>query len=425
MNVLLLAPHPFYSERGTPIAARAAAETLCRAGYRVDVLTYHEGQDLEHEGLGIIRIRKPPFVANVPVGLSWKKLVCDLYLIADAFRLLRSGRYHVVHAIEESVFPMAAARALRQFRLVYDMDSLLSSQLVEARPSLGRIGPVFRALEAWAIRRSDLILAVCPAIAEHVADIAPEKPTYVTHDVPLVPDATRQPAEDLRASLDKEDALALYVGNLEQYQGIELLLGAMTRLGECGPVSLAVIGGDAVAVKRYRARAGALGVGNKVHFYGPRPLRSLPAYLEQADILVSPRLHGINTPMKVYAYLASGRPIVATDIPAHVQVLSSDCAVLVPPAPDAFADGMRQLAKDTELSDRLGESGARRSRGYYSRKAYEAILLSAYETLRIETPEGVAARDPARRRVKGPPDRAGRPPPYPSSRRRLRTRARS
>jgi glycosyltransferase involved in cell wall biosynthesis len=402
MRVLLLAPHPFYAERGTPIAVRTVAETLCRAGYCVDVLTYHEGEDLEYENLRILRIPKPPFVANVPIGFSWKKLICDLYLAAHALRLLKRGRYHVVHAVEEAVFPMVAARALWRFRLVYDMDSLLSAQLIEAQPWLARIGAVFRALESWAIRRSDLILAVSPAITEYVAEVAPEKPAYVMHDVPTVPDSTHRPAEDLRAPLEEGDALALYVGNLEQYQGIDLLLEAMARLGERGPIALAVIGGDPVAVARYRARARALGVANKVHFYGPRPLHALPAYLEQADVLVSPRLHGINTPMKVYAYMASGRPIVATDIPSHVQVLDSHCAVLVPPAPDPLAEGMLQLAQDAELGNRLGENGARRSRRYYSREAFEVALLTAYDALTSVIRDDATPSDHARRPLEGP-----------------------
>lgn len=400
MRVLLLAPHPFYSERGTPIAVRAAAEALCRAGYNVDLLTYHEGEDVEHEGLRIVRIPKPPLVENVPIGFSWKKLICDLYLTANALRLLKMERYHVVHAVEEAVFPMAAARALRQFRLVYDMDSLLSAQLIESRPWLARVGWALGAIEAWAIRRCDLILAVCPAIAEHVAEIAPEKPTYLTHDVPIASHPTHRPAEDLRALVEDGDAVVLYVGNLEYYQGIDLLLQAMACLGEHAPLALAVIGGDPVAVEQYRAHASALGIAEKVHFLGPRPLDALPGYLEQADVLVSPRLHGINTPMKVYSYLASGRPIVATDVPSHTQVLDSGCAVLVPPAPDPLAEGMLQLAKDAELGNRLGERGATRSYQCYGHEAFEAALLAAYHTLGSAA-RGAAAQSGETRRSLG------------------------
>lgn len=382
MRVLLVAPHPFYAERGTPIAVRTAAETLCRAGYRVDLLTYHVGEDLDLEGLRILRIPRPPFVASVPIGFSWKKMICDLYLTARAILLLKRGRYQVVHAVEEAVFPMAVVRALRSFRLVYDMDSLLSAQLIESRPRLARLGRVLSSLEAWAIRRSDLVLAVCPAIAEHVAKVAPKTPVYLTHDVPVAQDVPHGPAEDLRTPPTNGDALALYVGNLERYQGMDLLLEAMAHLGSDGRITLAVIGGEAADVEDCRARARALGVADKVRFLGPRPLRALPAYLEQADFLVSPRLHGINTPMKIYAYMASGRPIVATDVPSHVQVLDPTCAVLVAPEPSKLAEGMLRLANDDELGSRIGERGARKSRQRYGRDAFDTALCAAYDKLR-------------------------------------------
>ena len=56
MNILLLAPQPFYQERGTPIAVRMLVETLCQAGNQVDLLTYHEGEDISLPGLKIYRI---------------------------------------------------------------------------------------------------------------------------------------------------------------------------------------------------------------------------------------------------------------------------------------------------------------------------------------------------------------------------------
>src|SRR5688572_29424716 len=60
MRILLLAPQPFYSERGTPIAIRLAATALCNAGHAVDILTYHEGEDVRMENLRVLRIPKPP-----------------------------------------------------------------------------------------------------------------------------------------------------------------------------------------------------------------------------------------------------------------------------------------------------------------------------------------------------------------------------
>ena len=57
-------------------------------------------------------------------------------------------------------------------------------------------------------------------------------------------------------------------------------------------------------------------------------------------MLVSPRIAGTNTPLKLYAYLKTGKPIVATDLPTHTQVLTSQTALLAPPDPRAFGQAL-------------------------------------------------------------------------------------
>ena len=61
MKILLIAPHPFFQERGTPIAVRLIAETLCEFGHTVDLLTYHEGSDIEVKGIKSLQNTKTTF----------------------------------------------------------------------------------------------------------------------------------------------------------------------------------------------------------------------------------------------------------------------------------------------------------------------------------------------------------------------------
>ena len=60
MKILFLAPQPFYTERGTPIAVRLAVASLCREGHQVDLLTYPEGEDIELPGMRLFRAGRPP-----------------------------------------------------------------------------------------------------------------------------------------------------------------------------------------------------------------------------------------------------------------------------------------------------------------------------------------------------------------------------
>ena len=380
MNILVLAPQPFYRERGTPIAVRLLVETLCDFGHAVDLLVYHEGEDISFRGLRLLRAAAPPLVREVPIGFSAKKLACDAALTASLLRLARPGRYDVVHAVEEAVFPAAWLRRRHRASIVCDMDSDMVDQLVGTSKLRGLFRRPLETIVRRTLRACDLVLAVCPSLAESAAALCPSVPVRVLEDIPLT-EAPPPAVEDLRARFDIRGPLALYVGNLEPYQGIDLLLNALATPGSEAPVTLVVIGGSPSDVARYGKTAAALGLAGQVHFTGPRPVRELGGYLTQADILVSPRTLGENTPMKIYSYLASGRSILATAIGSHTQALDASCAVLVRPDPGCVAAGLRRLAEDPELRERLGRAGADRAAERYSRAAYREKLSAAYALL--------------------------------------------
>jgi len=380
MNVLLLAPQPFYRERGTPIAVRLLAETLCALGHAVDLLVYHEGEEISFPGLRLLRASAPPLVHNVPIGFSAKKLACDVTLTAAFLRLARPGRYDVVHAVEEAIFPAVWLRRRHRAAVVCDMDSDMVDQLVGTSALRGLFRRPLEVIVRRTLGACALVLAVCPSLADKARERCPTVPVRILEDIPLT-DAPHAAAEDLRARFDVRGPLALYIGNLEPYQGIDLLLDAIAKLGVEAPVTLVVIGGTPADVARYAHQAAALGLTRRVHFAGPRPVRELGGYLAQADILVSPRTLGENTPMKIYSYLASGRSILATDIGSHTQALDATCAVLVPPDPGNLAAGLRQLAADPQLRERLGHAGAGRAAERYSRSAYRRKLGAAYALL--------------------------------------------
>jgi glycosyltransferase involved in cell wall biosynthesis len=101
-------------------------------------------------------------------------------------------------------------------------------------------------------------------------------------------------------------------------------------------------------------------------------------YLEQADILLSPRIKGQNTPMKIYSYLASGKPVVATAISSHTQVLEPSCAMLVRPEVADFTRGLRELLDDQNLRSKMGIAGAEKAEKDHTYEAFERKLREAY-----------------------------------------------
>jgi glycosyltransferase involved in cell wall biosynthesis len=89
-----------------------------------------------------------------------------------------------------------------------------------------------------------------------------------------------------------------------------------------------------------------------------QPRGRIAAFTELASILVSSRNHGGNFPLKIFDYLAAGKPIVATDVPAHRAVLDDSLALLVCPSADAMAEGLIKVLRDRELADRLAAAAA-------------------------------------------------------------------
>lgn len=380
MKILMVAPHPFFQERGTPIAVRLVAETLCDLGHTVDLLVYHEGSDISAAGLRLFRAGRPPGIGAVPIGISWQKLVCDIWLVRRMIGLLRAGRYDVIHATEEAVFPAAVLSRLLKKKLVYDMDSSLSDQSTTKWKLLRPLRPLLERIENGVVRRADLVLPVCEDLADKVRHAARSGAVHVLPDVPVGDNAGTTTVDDLRTLIDADSLVCLYVGNLEAYQGIDLMLDGFAACAAQN-VELVVIGGEAQHIDVSRRRAESLGIDARVHFLGPRPIDQLPGYLEQSDILISPRALGQNTPMKVYSYMNAGRAILATRIRSHTQVLDEACASLVEPTAAGLAAGLERLGTDESLRGRLGAAAKEKVEREYSLPAYRRRLSAAYASL--------------------------------------------
>lgn len=354
----MLAPHPFFQARGTPLAVRQLLEFLSERRHTVDVLTYQEGEDLQIPGCRIHRIPRFPGVRNIRPGFSAKKVVCDVLMLARCLGMVRRTRYDLIHAVEESAFIAAVVRALLGVPYVYDMDSSLADQMVEAYPALHFALPLMRHCEAIAVRQSLGVLTVCAALQDLALAHDPRKPVGRVEDSTLLPRERRvgnaRTSGVLPAAVRRSGPIAMYVGNLEHYQGIDLLLdGFHHALEQVPKASLVIVGGRDDDIRRYRTLARALGMLSRVHFLGPRPVGLLRDLLRQADVLVSPRLKGLNTPMKIYSYLDSGTAVLATRLRTHTQVLDDSTAYLVDPDPDAMGRGLAELLNDASLRERL------------------------------------------------------------------------
>lgn len=384
MKILLLAPHPFYQPRGTPIAVDLLLRALSGLGHEIDVVTFPEGEDREYPNVRIHRARTRIRVSGVRPSFSLKKLYCDWGLYAVAEQLLSSRRFDLIHAIEEAAF--FGARFSKRFKVpfVYDMDSLMSAQLADRSRLFALMEPALQRFEARPMTAALAVAPMCQDLADRAAAYRDPESIFVLKDVSLLNEpADRKRGDevtDLRATVGNDAPIALYVGNLERYQGVDLLLEALRVLrADHNDINLVFIGGAPGHIAHYKAICERFGISSSVYFLGPRPVADLGAYLRQADVLVSPRTHGTNTPMKIYSYLHSGVPVLATRLPTHTQVMNDDIALLADPEPAAFAAALAKLAGDPDLRARIGA----RAREYAAREhGYESFVASVEKLYR-------------------------------------------
>jgi glycosyltransferase involved in cell wall biosynthesis len=376
VRILMIAPEPFFEPRGTPFSEYYRTKAFTELGHQVDMVTYPIGSDVSIPGLRIFRAARVPGIHSVKVGPSLAKIPLDVMVLLSAIRRLLTTRYDLLDCHEEAGLMGVVLSRLFRVPTIYDMHSSLPEQLSNFRFSHSRVLKYFFDIsERWTIRGSKAVIVICPYLAEVVARVDPERPTFLIENSPLAESgkpATPNEVEELRLSLGLAGApVVLYTGTFEAYQGFELLFDAFQSVTENEPrVRLLMVGGHPEQVRGAENLAKSRGIEDKVVFTGQRPPSEMPRYLAAGDILVSPRSRGKNTPLKIYSYLLAGKPIVATRLLTHTQVLDDEVALLTERDPKSFGDGILALARDPERARRLGEAARLRADEKYSYERY-------------------------------------------------------
>ena len=371
----MIAPEPFFEPRGTPFSEYHRIRALTELGHSVDLVTYPFGQDVAVPGLRVFRSLRPPFLRGVGIGPSFAKVPLDLLLTLTAIRRAWSGRYDVVHSHEEGSFIGVLLAAALGVPHVYDMHSSLPQQLTNfAFSRSAALARLFEWAERFVLRRSRVVIVICPHLESTVRGIAPDVPVVLIENAPGsgdTPVAGSGAAVRARLGLEASTPVVLYTGTFEAYQGLDLLFAAAARVARHRPdVRVVLAGGRPDQIEKARARAEAAGAGAHVIFAGQRPADEIPAFLDAADVLVSPRSTGTNTPLKIYQYLRAGRPIVATRLLTHTQVLDDEVAYLAAAEPDPFAAAILDALADPVRARAIGAAAQRLADTKYSYEAY-------------------------------------------------------
>ncbi len=384
MKMLVVAPQPFFTPRGTPFSVYYRALVMSELGVSIDLLTYGAGQDIDVASVRTIRIPRIRFLEPIPIGPSWKKLVLDFIMVFWTIGLLARHRYRVVHAHEEAVFWCRPLKWLFGFRLIYDMHSSLPQQLDNFKfTKSGLLVRIFRSLEDSALRAADAVITICPDLRDYALKSGVEPARHLLIENSIYEDVRlkAQPAGSAEGkprvpvTFSPAETVILYAGTFEAYQGIEILVQAFAQLVPTRPnARLLLVGGTDKQVDQIAVLAKKLGLSDTCILTGRVSKTEAIKYTQNAHVLVSPRIHGTNTPLKIYEQLASRKPLVATRIWSHTQVLDDRVCYLVDPDPASLAHGLQAAIDDIGRTKERPDNARALYEREYARPVYEGKM---------------------------------------------------
>ncbi|MCB0195117.1 MAG: glycosyltransferase, partial [Anaerolineae bacterium] len=270
---------------------------------------------------------------------------------------------------------------------LYDMHSSLHQQFANSKfGHYGIVVKIFDVLERWVINSCDSMLTIGTDLEERAIAIKPTVKQTRLENLPvhvIEPIPAQHVVSELKCKLGLENKqIVVYTGTFEHYQGLDLLFDSAELAIKKNPdLHFVMVGGKPNQIDERKAQVQEKGLNDYFTFVGAVSPAQTLAYLEMAHMLVSPRTEGLSVPLKIYTYLCSGKPIVATKLLAHTQILNDSNSMLVEPEPEAFAEGILKLIHNPELGRSLGMEGQVIAKKKYSSENYFNRLKQVYQAL--------------------------------------------
>jgi len=378
LNVLYLADIRFPMERANGIQTIETCHALARDGIDVELVVRRsdsrsDAACLEFFGLGPhpnLRLRR---LAIPAPGTLWGHLV----FAAKCLPLMKDGRHDAIYTRDLVLADLALrTKWLHGLPVLYEAHTVASvfseetARLYDvphsARPTPAKLRRLARR-ERRVCHEATAVITITRGLLDCL--VKQHGPLTEAH---VVPDGARVSETPPRARERSpgEPFRIYYVGQLYPWKGADLLMESMRLLPG---VELVIVGGlpPEPDLDRVREVARRLGLTERVHFRGFLPPPEVAEERKNADAFVIPLLDSttarhFTSPLKLFEAMASGRPIVASDLPSIREVLThGDNALLVPAGDvEALAAAVRRLAEEPETGARLAARAMEHVRRY-------------------------------------------------------------
>jgi glycosyltransferase involved in cell wall biosynthesis len=380
----MIAPTPYFSDRGCHVRIYEEARALIKLGHEVCIVTYHLGRDMP--GVRVERTPTIPWYSKLEAGPSWHKPYLDILLLFKALAVARSFRPHLIHAhLHEGALIGSILKLFLRIPLLFDYQGSLSGESLNHGffSSTSLLMKLFRKLESFIDHRADLIITSSDkGRQELVSDwgIASEKVINLIDGVDtdiFRPFSRTEARREL--GISEELKLVVFLGIFNKYQGVDLLLDVISFVKAKSPDTRFLLMG--FPDKEYQKKAVEMGIDDIITFTGRVDYARAPLFLSAGDIAVSPKLAKTEANGKLFNYMACGLPAVVFDNEINREILGDTGVYVEYGNATKFADTILSTLNDSENLALLSEKVRARAVGVHSWNARSSQLLTVYKRL--------------------------------------------
>ncbi|MCI0679720.1 glycosyltransferase family 4 protein [bacterium] len=321
--------------------------------------------------------------------------IFSYYGIPETFRIIRLPTWDLVRfgrvgfLVQSFTFSISAllwAGAGKGYSIIYARDSVpLFFFSFLGKPYIFEAhAPSWHAVTGRVMRRALMNIVITAGLRNFFIrkGIAPEKLAVLPDGVDPARFAITESKEKCRArlSLPKEERIILYAGHLYPRKGAHILADAAKELQNA---DFYFVGGTNKDIPAFKKKYGDI---SNIYILGHKPRSDMPYFLKAADCLVLPnsgqnedsRLY--TSPMKLFEYMASGTPIVASRVPALQEILDEETAFFAKPDdPESLAHAICDALQSMEEAERRGRNARKRAEEFTWEKRAERIMNKIFD----------------------------------------------
>lgn len=385
-KILMIAPTPFFADRGCHVRIYEETKTLQKLGHKIIICTYHLGNDIE--GIDIRRICNIPWYKKLSAGPSWHKFYLDALLFFKCLITAWKEKSNIIHAnLHEGMFIAMLLKFFIRLPVLFDFQGSMTEECIDhgffKKGSF--LYKAFKFVEEIIIKQADIV------IPSNILSANSIKNEFGINGrkVFLLKDAcdTEQyfPCKNKERIRRKYEIplnkkVIVFLGVLSKYQGIDCLLQAAALLVKERKDVFFAIGGFP-KVDYYRKMAEDLGISGFVIFPGRISYLDAPEFLSCADIGVGPKISLTEGNQKLCSYMSCGLVTVAFDSQINRDIVADAGLYADFGSPLSLAEVLLRAIKDESLSKNLSNKAREHALKNFSWYGVAEQIGDLYENL--------------------------------------------